>query len=81
MFGLRKKRAETQLTRKAAYDLGVTTGRCLFKAVAGYLDYRLSQLTVKTLTLLAGRFATIYDEPDHPPEVVAQVEFDIFRII
>ena len=77
MFG--KKRETTQLPENAGYDLGVTIGRCLFKAVAGYLDYRLSQLTVKTLTLLAERFETIHDELNHLPEVAAKVEFDIFR--
>jgi hypothetical protein len=79
MFGFGKKSEAAQLPPKAAYDLGETIGRCLFRAVSGYLDYRLSQLTVKMLTLLAGRFETIHDEPDHRPEVVAQVEFDIFR--
>jgi hypothetical protein len=79
MFGFGKKREATQLPPKAAYDLGATMGRCLFRAVSGYLDYRLSQLTVKTLMLLAERFTTIHDEPKHGPEVVAQVEFDIFR--
>jgi hypothetical protein len=79
MFGFGKKRDETQLRPKAAYELGETIGRCLFRAVLGYLDYRLSQLTVNMLTLLAERFETIHDEPGHKPEVVAQVEFGIFR--
>ncbi|MGH7039442.1 MAG: hypothetical protein ACREE1_15030, partial [Stellaceae bacterium] len=79
MFGFGKKREATQLPPKAAYDLGETIGRCLFRAVAGYLDYRLSQLTVKVLALLAERFETIHDEPNHKSEVVAQVEFHIFR--
>jgi hypothetical protein len=79
MFGFGKKREATQLPRKAAYDLGETIGRCLFRAVAGYLDYRLSELTVRVLTLLGERFETIHDESNHKPEVVAQVEFDIFR--
>lgn len=79
MFGFGKKREAAQLPPEAAYDLGETIGRCLFRAVSGYLDYRLSQLTVKTLTLLAERFETIHDEPDYRPEVVAQVEFDIFQ--
>jgi hypothetical protein len=52
MFGFRKKRETAQLPPRAAYDLGETIGRCLFRAVSGYVDYRLSQLTVKTLTLL-----------------------------
>ncbi len=79
MFGFGKKRDAAQLPSSAAYDLGETIGRCLFRAVSGYLDYRLSQLTVKTLTLLAERFETIDDEPDHAPEAVARAEFDIFR--
>jgi hypothetical protein len=68
MFGFGKKREATQLPPKAAYDLAETIGRCLFRAVSGYLDYRLSQLTVKTLTLLAERFETIHDEPEHKPQ-------------
>jgi hypothetical protein len=79
MFGFGKKHEAAQLPPSAAYDLGETIGRCLFRAVSGYLDYRLSQLTVKTLTLLAERFETIHAEPDHEPEMVARVEFDIFR--
>jgi hypothetical protein len=78
MFGFGKKREAAQLPPTAAYDLGETIGRCLFRAIAGYLDYRLSQLTVKMLTLLAERFETIHDEPKHKAEVVANVEFEIF---
>ena len=54
------KREAARLPPKTAYDLGETIGRCLFRPVSGYLDYRLSQLTVKTLPL----FETIHDEPD-----------------
>jgi hypothetical protein len=42
MFGFGKKREGAQLPPRAAYNLGETIGRCLFRAVSGYLDYRLS---------------------------------------
>jgi len=71
---LRKKRNKPP----AAYQIGQKAGAAMAEAVETYLNHRLAEVSEKMLALLQQRFTTIHDEPEHAPELVAKVEYQIF---
>lgn len=79
MFEFFKKRREQREVRQHELEMGRRAGRSLYEAVREYLDGRLPEVSTKLLDVFRQRLATIHNEPEHPPELVAKVEWDIFQ--
>jgi len=78
MFKFFARRREEKQRQKAAYQLGYDASTRIITAVDGYLDSRLPELSRNLLAVLSERFTTIYDQPEHEPELLARIEWKIF---
>jgi len=65
-------------SQQAAYKSGQEAGEAIFRAVEGYLDKRLPEVSSRFLRVLRERLETIHNEPGVDPKKVAQIEYDIF---
>lgn len=59
--------------------MGQEAGVAMSQAIEAYLNQRLPVVSNNLLAVLRQRLTTIHDEPNHAPEVVAKIEWDIFK--
>ena len=63
----------------ATYEKGKEFAEHLGVMIDEFAEGRLDQITVNLLQVFKERLETVYDDPEHGPEVVAAVELRIFE--
>ena len=79
LFRFLKRRREEKQQREAEYQAGREDTDSIVGAVDGYLNPRLLQLSRNLLAVLGKRFATICDDPEYDPKIIAHIEWDLFN--
>lgn len=62
----------------AAYRAGQEFGGQLFAHLDAFAARRLDEVSIKLLEVFKGRLETVYDDPEHDPKMVAEVELRLF---
>lgn len=76
IFGMREPETPGE---KKAYEMGREAADATFTAVSDYLDQRLPEVATRLVDAFRQRLGAVLHRPEHPPVLLAKIEFDIFQ--